>query len=96
MVHDAEIDSLLLSCRILGKGIEHAFLKTVLSQLRSEGVGEVKAAYWPTIKNRQVADFYDKNGFTVDSEEADGVKHYSIKLADADLNIEDYYHIIIK
>ena len=96
MVHDAEIDSLLLSCRILGKGIEHAFLKTVLAQLRSEGVEEVKASYLPTIKNKQVADFYDKNGFTVDSEEADGVKHYSIKLADADLNIEDYYHIIIK
>ena len=96
MVHDAEIDSLLLSCRILGKGIEHAFLKTVLSQLRSEGVGEVKAAYGPTIKNKQVADFYDKNGFTVDSEEADGAKHYTLSLAEADLNIEEYYHITIK
>ena len=96
MVHDAEIDSLLLSCRILGKGIEHAFLKTVLSQLRLNGVGEVKAAYWPTIKNKQVADFYDKNGFTVVSEAADGAKHYTLSLAEADLNIEEYYHITIK
>lgn len=96
MVHDAEIDSLLLSCRILGKGIEYAFLKTVLSQLRSEGVGAVKAAYLPTIKNKQVADFYDKNGFAVDSEGADGTKHYILSLAEADLNIEDYYHISIK
>lgn len=96
MVHDAEIDSLLLSCRILGKGIENAFLKTVLSLLRSEGVGVVKAAYLPTIKNRQVADFYDKNGFAVDSEGTDGAKHYTLSLAEAALDIEDYYHITIK
>lgn len=96
MVHDSEIDTMLLSCRILGKGIEHAFLKTVLSQLRSEGVGAVRASYLPTIKNRQVADFYDKNSFTVVSEDADGAKYYTLSLADADLEIEDYYHMTIK
>lgn len=96
MVNGSEIDTLLLSCRILGKGIEFAFLKRVLSHLCEEGVGEVKASYLPTMKNHQVSDFYDKNGFTILSEEPDGAKKYNISLANANLEIEDYYHVTIK
>lgn len=96
MVNGNEIDTLLLSCRILGKGIEHAFLKKVLSLLCEDGVDEVKAAYLPTLKNHQVSDFYDKNGFAVLSEEPDGAKQYAISLADANLETEEYYHITIK
>lgn len=96
MVNGNEIDTLLLSCRILGKGIEHAFLKKVLSLLREDGASEVKAEYLPTLKNKQVSDFYDKNGFAVLSEEPDGAKHYNISVADANLETEEYYHITIK
>ena len=91
-----EIDTFLLSCRILGKGIEKAFVKKVLSILESEGMKEIWASYLPTAKNGQVADFYDKNGFRVEREDADGAKYYSLSLDRADLNIEDYYHITIK
>lgn len=96
MINGSEIDTLLLSCRILGKGIEHAFLKKILSLLQKEGLGEIKASYLPSLKNKQVSDFYDKNGFVLFSEDADGSKHYSINLTDVDLTTEDYYHIIIK
>lgn len=96
MVNGNEIDTLLLSCRILGKGIEHAFIKKILMLLRESGVEELKAAYQPTQKNGQVADFYEKNGFYMVSRTADDAKHYSLALADADLRIEDYYHITIK
>ncbi len=41
----------LLSCRILGKGIESAFLSVVLNRLRERGVREVRALYSPTSKN---------------------------------------------
>lgn len=96
MVNGNTIDTLLLSCRILGKGIEHAFIKKVLTLLREQGVEKVEADYLPTAKNKQVADFYDKNGFTLLSEGADGNKHYVLTLTDANLNIEDYYQITIK
>ena len=96
MVNGNEIDTLLLSCRILGKGIEHAFLKKVLALLSAEGVGEVKASYLPTLKNKQVSDFYERNGFAVISKDPDGSRQYAISLGDADLDIEDYYHITIK
>lgn len=90
-----EIDSFLLSCRILGKGIEFAFVKQVLSLLKEAGVPELKACYIPTAKNAQVAEFYDKCGFSFVSEN-DGTKEYTLSLEDADLKIEDYYHVTIK
>lgn len=96
MVNGSEIDTLLLSCRILGKGIENAFLKKVLSLLRENGVGEVKALYLSTLKNKQVSDFYDKNGFAVLTEEPNGSKQYNMDLSNANLETEDYYHITIK
>ncbi|MCI1785954.1 MAG: HAD-IIIC family phosphatase [Bacteroidales bacterium] len=89
-----EIDSLLLSCRILGKGIERAFIKTILNSMKEQGIKEVKAQYIPTAKNVQVKDFYEKCGFTCISETAEGIKNYVINLDNADLKVESYYNTI--
>lgn len=88
------IDSLLLSCRILGKGIETAFVKQILSLLKAEDINRVSATYLPTEKNIQVVDFYDKLGFTLWFEDAiSRAKHYLLDLQKADLTIEKYYKI---
>lgn len=91
----ATIDSLLLSCRILGKGVETAFLKSVLLLLKNEGINKLNARYIQSSKNSQVADFYDKCGFILLSED-DNSKFYIIDLNQADLSTEDYYTITIK
>ncbi len=96
MVNGDTIDTFLLSCRILGKGIEKAFIKKILAMLKESGVETVKATYLPTAKNAQVADFYDRCGFPCTAENADGNKEYSLDLKDADLEIEKYYHINLK
>ena len=59
----AVIDTLLMSCRVLGKGIETAFVNHVLSLLFQMGIQEITASYLPTTKNGQVADFYERIGF---------------------------------
>ena len=93
MVNGNEIDTFLLSCRILGKGIEKAFIKKILSLLRDDGVETIIAEYIPTAKNAQVKDFYDKCGFSCISEDADSRKSYSLDLKDANLEIENYYYL---
>ena len=93
---DRMIDTFLLSCRILGKGIEFAFIKKVLTMLRDTGVVDIKANYFPTAKNSQVADFYEKCGFTMFAQDNDGAKHYAANLSKIDLTIDDFYHIVIK
>ena len=95
MVEEGRIDTLLLSCRILGLGIEFAFVKTVLRLLKEAGYDKLKAEYVSTTKNAQVSDFYDRCGFSLISEK-NGTKQYDVSLADSDLTIEEAYHIIIQ
>ncbi len=91
------IDSFLLSCRILGKGIETAFAKSVFSLLKKQGVETITATYAPTAKNIQVADFYDRCGMELlETDQATGLKHYRLSLASADLTVQDLYHINIE
>ena len=90
----AIIDSFLLSCRILGKGIEKAFMITVLNLLKLQGIESVKAQYIPSTKNAQVEDFYEKFGFELISSAEH--KNYILKLINSNLNVEPYYHIKIK
>ena len=60
----AEIDSFLLSCRVLGRGVEEAFLNYVIESVQSRGIKILKGEYIPTAKNKQAVDFYKKQGFS--------------------------------
>ena len=93
---EGEIDTFLLSCRILGKGIEIAFVKTIFSLLVAYGFTSLTAKYLPTAKNAQVKDFWNKAGFNCYQEHETGAKDYRINLKEADYEIKDYYHITIK
>ena len=86
------IDTLLLSCRILGKGIEEAFFKTVLNLLRLDGYRRLEADYLPTARNGQTVDFYDRMGMTCTATGEDGSKHYEMPLSQV-LEIKNYYNI---
>lgn len=86
------IDTLLLSCRILGKGIEDAFFKTVLNILRLDGYRKVTATYLPTSKNGQTADFYDRMGMACTRVADDGAKYYEMAMNDV-FEIKNYYNI---
>ena len=92
----AEIDTLLLSCRVLGRGIEKAFVAAVLRELAAAGITYLTARYIPTAKNAQVREFYDACGFTLKAEEPDGSRIYETNPASAGLAIEEYYHLIVK
>ena len=59
----AQLQSFLMSCRVVGRGIETAFLGALLKELAGRGVRTVQAAYIPTKKNALVRDFYKNAGF---------------------------------
>ena len=89
----AEIDSFLLSCRVLGKNIENVFLKYILKQLKQEGVRQMASTYVPTLKNSQASNFYDNNGFTLGETHSEGVQKYSCSMDNLDTHIPDIYQI---
>jgi FkbH-like protein len=88
----AAIDSYLLSCRVLGRGIEEAFLKALLNHLHRDGIKEVTAEYLPTRKNMQTEMFYEKMGFSVTAKE-NGSKKYRLSLRN-EYPLEPYYTIV--
>lgn len=97
---DGVIDTMLMSCRVLGKGIENAFLKTVLNQLRKEGVETIIGQYIKTAKNSQTATFYPDNGFsgTMHSctfNTGEDPQVFTMSLQDADLSVDDYFEITV-
>lgn len=62
----AEIQTLLLSCRVLGRGVEQKFLDFILQDLLENGeINIVKASFIRTAKNAQTEKFYDGMGFSV-------------------------------
>lgn len=95
MLNGNEIDTFLLSCRILGKGIEVAFLRTILAFEKNSGEQKVHAKYIPTEKNGQVREFYDNNGFLCSQVGIDGTKLYKITLDSADLSVKQYYNVTV-
>lgn len=59
------IDTFLMSCRVIGREVEAAFLTFLLRRARTLGVKEVIGEYRPTKKNSLAADFYAGEGFEV-------------------------------
>lgn len=75
------IDTFLLSCRVMGRAVEDAFLAEILRYLRMQGGEWVEGFYSPTKKNAPCKDFYRNSGFTLVHEGADGSR-WSLRLSD--------------
>lgn len=52
-----EVDTFLLSCRVLGRGVEHALLAALGRRAVSEGSTRVTLSYLPTAKNLPALEF---------------------------------------
>ncbi len=60
-----EIDTFLLSCRVLGRSIESAVLAYAVKLARQVHASRMRGRYIPTAKNGLVRDFYQRHGFTL-------------------------------
>jgi FkbH-like protein len=63
-----EIDSFLLSCRVIGRSVETALLSYVAREAASSGMRSLRGWYLPTRKNAPSKDFYPKHGFKMINE----------------------------
>ena len=61
--HSCYIDSLLLSCRVIGRGIETALLAHLGQHAVQHGATCLVGEFTPTKKNAPCADFYSDHGF---------------------------------
>lgn len=78
-----EIDTWLMSCRVLGRKVEQAVLAELVEAGRNAGAERLLGRYLPTEKNQMVADHYDKLGFTLLERKADGSTLWELRLDSA-------------
>jgi FkbH-like protein len=60
----SHIDTLLLSCRVIGRQIETAFLAFLAESARASGRGSLRGWFLPTAKNAPARDIYRQAGLT--------------------------------
>jgi FkbH-like protein len=58
-----EVDTWIMSCRVLGRRVEEALLEYLVQQARLRGISEIIGRYIPTARNRLVRDHYSGLGF---------------------------------
>ncbi|KRA60358.1 hypothetical protein ASD79_08980 [Caulobacter sp. Root655] len=76
----AVVESLLMSCRVLGRGVEQSLWSTVVRDAVEKGCVRLQASYRPTAKNAQAADFYDRLGLPPQGD-VGGAQVYAATLA---------------
>jgi FkbH-like protein len=74
------IDTWLMSCRVLGRQVEHATLNLLVSEARKRGYRAMIGEFRPTEKNGLVRDHYAKLGFQEDEIDADGGSFWRLPL----------------
>jgi FkbH-like protein len=60
----AIFDTMLMSCRVLGRGVEDVFLRKMLDLAILRNCTSARGEYYATKKNSQVEDFFAKQGFS--------------------------------
>lgn len=76
----ATIDSFLMSCRAMGRGIETAIMNHIKHRLMEDRSGlELRGRYLPTPKNKPVEHFYEQQGFRLLESSPSGEKLYGLR-----------------
>jgi FkbH-like protein len=73
-----EIDTWLMSCRVLGRKVERMVLREILEHARATGIRKLIGTYRPTERNQLVADHYRKLGFSKVREEGSGLTEWDL------------------
>jgi len=75
----AELDTFLMSCRVIGRGVEGAMWSALLDKIQVRGARELRTTYRPTGRNAQVASLFERFGCEITEQHADET-HYRIMM----------------
>lgn len=76
-----DIDTFLLSCRVIGRTVESAMLAHLCDAAQARGLKKLCGRVVPTDKNVPVRDLFEKHGFSKQSEDKSGSTNWELDLA---------------
>jgi predicted enzyme involved in methoxymalonyl-ACP biosynthesis len=85
------VDTFLLSCRVIGRGVETAMLAHLCERARAADARMLSAIVIPTSKNVPVRDLFARHGFAKVSEEADGTTCWAFDLTRSEIACPDWF-----
>lgn len=92
---EAVIDTFLMSCRVLGRGVETAFLAVCAGRATETGANTIRGSFVPSRKNAQVADFYPRHGF-VPTGTTGGEQWFDLTWREGLLTIPEHLAVIVR
>jgi FkbH-like protein len=75
-----DIDTWLMSCRVLGRQVQEAALNVLVEQAKERGMRLLQGSYLPTAKNGMVKEHYKDLGFTPKELSEDGSSVWTLDL----------------
>jgi len=78
-----QIDTWLMSCRVLGRRVEQMVLREVVDHAKRRGIRWLIGTYRPTDRNKLVEDHYAKLRFSHIGQDADGTTTWSLDASSA-------------
>jgi FkbH-like protein len=94
-VRALDIDTWLMSCRVLGRCVENAMLSIVADAARTAGAGRLIGHYRPTSKNGMVRDLFSRLGFSAaEGAQADGETMWVFDLNAGAVETPEYFSLI--
>lgn len=87
----AAVETFLLSCRVIGRTIETAFLAALAKFAHDRGAARLTGWYIPTPKNQPARDFYASHGFSKVAAEEDKTQ-WQISLPAQSIDCPDWIH----
>lgn len=88
-----EVDTWLMSCRVIGRQMEEFMLQTLADAVQERGARYITGLYIPTAKNEMVATLYDRFGFVRVGEE-NGTVRYRLDLEATPVPHSEFIRVI--
>lgn len=90
-----EVDTLLLSCRVIGRTLETALLAHLANEAERGGARALSGWYRPTKKNGPASGTYAQHGFTLTEHGDGGATRYQLALAGRSLACPPWIQLLI-
>lgn len=86
------IDSFLMSCRVIGRGVETALLAKIVEDAKANGASVLIGEYIPTPKNQPASNFYRDHNFKRIGQK-NGTIRWELDLKKSTVNIPDWVKV---
>ena len=91
---EVEIDTLLLSCRVIGRTVETAMLAHVSEYASQRGAQRIRGRIVPTAKNAPARDLYERHGFQSDPSDSTEQAAWSLGLSTGGIQYPKWMKVV--